>query len=289
MRRALRRLLFAAAIGFLGQTYLSPAQAADVPSEPVAFTDYVSRAIAKAIPGGKVATSAPLYLSVDSPDGGKSSAYLQTLYSQCQRVPDRCDNFIATWVGQMSTSFSKQEAPLDRSTLRIVVRPTTYVDQLRQSQKEEPIAAPFIGELWMICVYDMPKTIGFPKGSQIEALGLSRDGALALCKENTAKALRPITDTAQLFPPGKLGLTADSPYESSRLLLPESWVPLMSEGGKLIVSAPGSDVMLFALSSSAQTVKALTTRTREVAQQVTRPISLAVFRWTPKGFEEMPP
>lgn len=282
------RLLLIALL-LIGVDFSRSVHAAEIPSDPPAFTDYVARAIAKTIPAAKVAITAPLYLAVETPAGGKASAYLQSLYAQCQRIPDNCDKIIATWVDQMSTSFSAKAPPLERSTLRIVLRPEGYVEQLRRVQKAEPVAAPFIAGLWMICVADEPKTMSYPKAESFAALGLSRDEALTLCQQNTAAALRPIAEVARAFPPGLIGLIADDPYESSRLLWPDSWKSVLGPGDSLIASVPGSDVILFTPASDRAAVDALSARTREVAQKVSKPISLSIFRWTPKGFQAINP
>ena len=60
-------------------------------------------------------------------------------------------------------SQSQPVTRLDVTTLRIVLRPQSYVNQLRQSQKQEPVAAPFIADLWMICVTDLPQAIEYPR------------------------------------------------------------------------------------------------------------------------------
>ena len=288
--RSATRLFFLFLLGWLISGALPHiAAAADIPADQAGFTDYVARAITKALPDTRVSKPAPLYLDVASPTGAKSTAYLQSLYAQCQRIPENCDRIIATWVDQMSASFAHKETPIDRSTLRIVLRPSGYVEQLREMQKQEPVAAPFIAGLWMICVADAPTTMSYPKADSLAALGLSRSDALALCQKNTAAALHPIMEVARAFPPGLIGLLADDPYESSRLLWPDSWKPVLGPRGKLIASAPGSDVLLFTPASGKAAVEALAERTREVAQKVSKPISLSIFRWTPTGFKEILP
>src|SRR6185437_8888061 len=221
-------------------------RAAQVPSDPDAFTSYVASAFAKALPGAKVSITAPLYLSIDVPETGKHQGYLQTLYAQCQNVPDRCDSLVAVWVDQIASTDAQRSKPLDRNALRIVVRPSGYVDQMRNAQKREPVAAPFIGNLWMICVEDLPKAIEFPNAAEFEKAGLSREEALRLCKENTLKAFRPIEEAGHPNFFGKIGLVADDPYDSSRLLFPKTWRTIVGKGKTpLLVSIPGADAVLY--------------------------------------------
>ncbi|HEY3920007.1 MAG TPA: hypothetical protein VGL83_19605 [Stellaceae bacterium] len=267
---------------------VSAVRADAVPSDPASFTDYVARAFAQALPGAKVAMTRPLSLTIDVPGTGKHEGYLENLYDQCRGAPERCAGLVASWVDQISTTDAQKDKPLDRASLRIVVRPKTAVDQLRQAQKQEPVAAPFIAGLWMICVADLPKAIEFPNAKEFEALGLSRADALKLCKENTAKALAPIKKESVSNFIGKIGLVANDPYESSRLLLPESWAPLVGKSQTpFFVTAPGSDVLLYTRTKSAAAIKRLQVATIGVAAKARRPLSLSIFRWTPSGFQEV--
>ncbi|HWE76726.1 MAG TPA: hypothetical protein VG328_26405 [Stellaceae bacterium] len=263
------------------------ASAEQVPSDPDAFTIYVAHAFEKALPGAKVNISAPLYLAIDVPQAGKHQAYLQTVYAQCQKAPDRCDFFVANWVDQIASTDAHGIGPLDRHTLRMVVRPAGYVDEMRNAQKREPVVAPFMAGLWMICVEDLPKSIEFPNAKEFEDAGLTRDEALSLCKENTRKALRPIEETGRPNFFGKVGLVADDPYESSRLLFPDSWQTIVGKGRTpLLVSAPGSDAVLYLHSKSAAEIARLRAATLKVATDARRMISTKIFRWAPTGFEE---
>lgn len=284
-----RNLIQAAVIALLFCVGTIAAARADaVPSDPSGFTAYVARAFARALPGASIAMTAPLALTIDVPGTGKHEGYLANIYDQCQRTPEHCAELVANWVDQISTTDAQQEKPLDRASLRIVLRPKADVDQLRQTQKQEPIAAPFIADLWMICVADLAKAIEYPNPKEFAALGLSRDDALKLCQANTANALRPIKKESVSNFIGKIGIVADDPYESSRLLLPESWMPLIGKSKTpFFVSAPGTDVLLYTRTKTAAALKRLQVATIGVAAKAHRPLSLAIFRWTPSGFEEV--
>lgn len=262
-------------------------RAEQVPSDPGEFTNYVARAFEKALPGTKVSVTAPLYLSIDVPQAGKHEGYLQSLYARCRNAPDRCDSFVAVWVDQIASTDAKGIGPLDRNALRMVVRPAGYVDQMRNAQKREPVAMPFMAGLWMICVEDLPKAIGYPNAKEFEEAGLTRDEALSLCKENTRKALQPIEQTGHPNFFGKVGLVADDPYESSRLLFPESWQAIVGKSRTpLLVSAPGADAVLYLHSKSAKEIARLRAATLKVSTEATHSVSTKIFRWTPTGFEE---
>ena len=278
---------FVAVACMLCATAIGSARAEQVPSDPDAFTSYVARAFAKALPGAKVSVTAPLYLSIDAPQTSKHTAYLQTLYGQCQNAPNRCDRLVAIWVDQIASTDAQAIGALDRAALRVVIRPVGYVDQMRNAQKREPVAVPFIADLWMICVQDLPKAIEFPNAAEFEKAGLSREEALRLCKENTLKAFRPIEEAGHPNFIGKIGLISDDPYDSSRLLFPDTWRSIVGKSKTpLLVSIPGADAVLYLHSKSAAEIERLRAATRKVSTEVSRSISTKVFRWTPAGFEE---
>src|SRR5579875_3309550 len=99
-----------------------PACAGPPPQDEAAFTDYVAQAFAHTAPSTHVAVVSPLTLSVDTAGGGQSMLYLNSLYSECRRDPDRCDGLVATWIDQMGAATSDKAAPLDRTMLRAVLR-----------------------------------------------------------------------------------------------------------------------------------------------------------------------
>jgi uncharacterized protein YtpQ (UPF0354 family) len=87
-------------------------------------------------------------------------------------------------------------------------------------------------------------------------------------------------------PRGGIGLITGDTYESSRLLFAESWAELAKRmHGKLLVAVPATDVVLYESASRKHAVEELTKAATEVASRANRPVSVAVFRWTPGGWE----
>lgn len=284
-----RRLLPAVGVAVFVMAFCAAtaetAIAEQAPADPSGFTDRVAAVFAKSLPGASVTVAGPLFLKIATHDHGEQTAYLQNLYGQCRTTPARCEDMIAVWVDQISSTYGQKAGPLDMATLRMVVRPKGYVDQLRHSQRQEPVAAPFIADLWMICVADLPKAIEFPPAEKFEAAGLSRDAALMVCKKNTADGFSPAPKPKKR---DTIAVLTGDPYASSRLLMPETWAPLLKKShGQLLVSAPGTDMVLYTQATDNAAVDALRALTREAASHVNRVVSLAVFRWTPGGFEEV--
>ena len=283
-RRALR-------VGILCLALMAivPAWAESPPRDASGFTSYVAKAFAQAVPAATVAVVSPLTVSVATAVGGRNTLYLYSLYSQCQRDPDGCDDAIASWIDQMGAVAVDKPPPVDRAMLRAVLRPAAVVDQIGRAYHEEPVASPFLAGLWTICVVDRPTAIEYPTWKELSALGLSRAQLLMLCQANTLAALGPVRPSAKDAPWNGISLISDDPYESSRLLAPESWTALAGKNGQLMVSAPGTDVLLYIRATDSAAVVALATLTRELAKRAPRPLSTAIFRWTPKGWVVVAP
>lgn len=277
-------------LGLLALTFLSlpnSGLAAQTPLDEKGFTKAVAKAFRVAMPGFKVTIQGALALKIIGPDGGDHRSALDTVYDFCQRRPENCDEAVEHHVAQMSDTYARKPT-LDRSLLRAVVRTPAYVDAIRKvfvGKDDEPAIAPFIGDLWVICVLDMPEAISTLGPGDLAKLGLSREEALAIAKTNDAALFEPVERVGHPFPDGHVGLVATNPYEASRLLLPASWASLAAKyGGQLLVAAPGTDVMIYADARQPDALQSMRNHAAMVAARATRPLSPTILRWTPAGW-----
>jgi len=262
------------------------ASAAKIPLDEPGFTKALAKAFRKAMPGFKVTIRGPLTLNVAGPNGDTHQSALDTVYGFCQRNPETCDAAVESHVAQMADTF-QHDKTLDRALLRAVVRPVAYVQAIRKAYagKEEPPVAPFIGDLWIVCMIDMPQAISTLGPGDLAKLGLSREEALAIATKNVATLFKPLEQVGQAIPQEHIGLVATNPYESSRLLLPESWATLAAKyDGQLLVAAPGTDVMIYADGRQPNALQIMRDHVALVALRATRPLSPTIFRWTPAGW-----
>lgn len=184
----------------------------------------------------------------------------------------------------MAVSVADTPKQVERATLRVVVRPEPDVDQIRKTlaSKGDPVAVPLSDGLWIICVSDLPTAIQILAPADLARLHLSRDEAIALGKQNTAATLPPLMSVVEKrLGKDRIGVVAGDPYEASRLLLHDSWAPLAKKmKGKLLVSAPASDVILYTKDTGPDAVEHLSLAAREVTLKARRALTNAVFRWT---------
>jgi uncharacterized protein YtpQ (UPF0354 family) len=84
-------------------------------------------------------------------------------------------------------------------------------------------------------------------------------------------------------------VTGDA-YDSSWLLFPERWTTIAEKlDGDLLVAAPGNNVVIYGSGRANDSVAALARAAAFVAERAQKPLSTAVFRWTPTGWEEAGP
>ncbi len=261
--------------------------AAAIPLDEPGFTKTVAKAFRKAIPGTKVKVHGPLELEIRPPDGETHQAALNTIYDFCQRNPAACDAAVERHVAQMSQTFLQVNTAPDRKLLRAVLRPSGYVDAIRKiyAGKEEPPIAPFVGDLWIVCALDMPEAIKYLAPGDLAKLGLSRDEAIAVAKQNDAAMFQPLERAASVLPGDGVGIVSNNAYDSSRLLTFESWAPIAAKnGGQLLVAAPSADAVIFLDARRRKALEIMKRTVAMIAMQQTRPLSPQIFRWSPAGW-----
>jgi hypothetical protein len=282
--------------GFSGSFF--PAYAlTDNPAAPAylvdtdAFTAHVAALYRRALPSATIKIIGPLTLSISGPSS-PTQANIDSAYSFCLRNPQRCEQVLASYVTKMAIAFSQAAQPVTREKLRAIVRPSAKVSIAEQKfkGKGDPIAAPLVGDLWVMCAIDAPTAIEIMKPSDLTTLNLSQDEALALCKKNSAAALPPLAPYKRDYPQPGVNIVTGDPYASSLMIFPERWEALARElDGDLLVAAPGHDAVIYASGKSANSAVVLGEAAAVVASRAEKPLSTEVFRWTPSGWKEANP
>jgi uncharacterized protein YtpQ (UPF0354 family) len=89
---------------------------------------------------------------------------------------------------------------------------------------------------------------------------------------------------------GKVTVISGDFYNSSRILLHDSWRRIAKRmHGDLIVAVPGTDLLVYGKSETAEDTQALRTVVALIAQQAHRQISLTLLRWTETGWDVVAP
>ncbi len=193
-------------------------------------------------------------------------------------------------VEEIAASHNEASKPVERSALRVVVRQTEYVNEIKAhlGSSGDPIAEPVCGDLWTIGVVDQPTTIRVLKPSDLTALDLSPDEILALAKQNTKAALGDRVPSGKDAGKDSIGVLVGDSYTASLFAFPEIWAPLAHALGGLIATVPSTDRLLFTADYGPDAVVTLQKVANVDFNTAMRPLSHVVCRWTEKGWVEIP-
>ncbi|RZN07469.1 hypothetical protein CWO91_27200 [Bradyrhizobium genosp. SA-3] len=284
IRSRMCRWLIAAIVGG-SLLAVGPASAQRIPTDEPAFTAFVAARINAVVRNTQVVIKGPLTLSI-----GPLQANLDRIYAFCKANTSGCAKEIETYVGGVvATTGNVKDAPT-KAALRIVVRSTDYMRQaLRELESAGTIPTrPLAEGLVIVPVLDSPRTVRIFNDKDRAALGLTSDQVFDIAIANVRSSLKPLMSAAKPAVPGQVGTLKGDYYATSRLALIDSWAPLaQAQDGVLIVAVPTPDLVLYSGEDSSAALDALRTLAQNVVARAPKPLSGALLRWTPKGWQSV--
>src|SRR5580698_7351777 len=273
-----------ACVALWGLTLSAGAIAEEIPQEEAGFTEFVTGQIRAEIGDAPISIKGPLTVAV-----GDVQANFDRIYGFCKRNSEGCSKEIANYVKALGQAYRDQNAAPSREALRLVVRTTQYVQQVQGALG--PGAAPLhprvlVEGLVTLPVLDAPRTIRMLSDGDMKTLGLSADEVQQVAIANLRGALKPLMDAAKVAGHGQIGQVVGDAFDSSRLILPDTWAPLAAaQGGKLIVAAPATDAVFYVGEDSAHAIDVLRTLVKNIMSRAPNRLSDILLRWTPGGWE----
>ncbi|MHC4045133.1 DUF1444 domain-containing protein [Bradyrhizobium sp. 23AC] len=259
------------------------ARAQQIPSDEPAFTAFVAERIRTAVRDTPVLIKGPLTLSI-----GPLQANLDRVYVFCKANTNSCGKEIATYVDGVVATARNRSDPPTRAALRVVVRSTDYMRRATAefgSHGTIP-TRPLVEELVIVPVLDSPRAIRMFNDKDRAALGLTQDQAFEIATANLRNSVKPLASVAKPVPAGQIGTLGGDYYQTSRLALIDSWAPLAkAQNGILIVAAPSADLVLYIGDDTSAGIDALRTLAKSAMARAPKPLSGALLRWTPKGWQ----
>lgn len=258
--------------------------------EPVAsvdaFTARVAETIRKRDSGLPVRVRGPLRIDV-----GEVQALLERVYRFCAGADDTaCRGEIDHYVGALLEHARGAPMAPTATDVRLVVRTTDYVVNVGDFAGGRDVLQPrpFADGLVILPVIDQPRTIRMLVESDRRSLGLDPDALFALGLKNLEAEWSPLMQVAAPAPAGRLGHFRGGAYESSRVIDLAQWRPLAdAQQGTLFVSLPATDTVLYASEASIDAIDALQVLSRQILRQAPNPLSDAVLKWTPGGWQKV--
>lgn len=283
---SLRKWLRAPILACTLCTYLG-AHGQVVPTGQSEFTEYVAAKLKQELSNVPVSVKSPLTLSA-----GQLQVNLDRIYGFCRSNADGCSEEVDGYVKGVSQVIKERNAPLDKSSVRLVIRPTEYIKRAQSSLGPGgPIlqSKPFVEGLVIVPVLDSPRAMRPLDNRDLAALSLSQDQLVELGRSNLAATMKHLTEVAKPVSAGQIGTVDGNVFDTSRVLLHSQWTQLaQAQSGTLLVSLPATDVLLYASESTPTAIDALRRMTGRVMSKAPNPLSATVIKWTAGGWELVP-
>jgi hypothetical protein len=260
------------------------------PLDERGFTANMADRFRQAIPDYRVTIEAPLTIKIEA-SGDPFICHLERAYDYCRRLPGDSTEWLESYVVKMRDSLNAMRVPIDRTMLRVVVRPKSYVENAQKDAAEksrEMAVEPLADDLSAVCYIDLPTSLRSALTPDFEKLGLTAAEALAVAKANQAAEREDFEESLEDFEDG-IGMLTGDVYHSSWFALHEVWADLAEryEEG-LLVAVPAMDTLLYAREIDEDSNIAMHEAADDVADRSERPISKSVYRWNSDGWELVP-
>lgn len=224
-----------------------------------------------------------LTLKARGVDGSEVQINLDRIYQACLGDQAECGEFLNRFVGGARATLLTVIAPAQPVTLRVVVRPTSYLKDPQLGTIMIPVTPPTMPAGLVALLYtDQPTTMRIVNRHDLETLHMSVQQAYDIALRNTMLDLRPFDQVIHKLPTGQAAAMPDSPYESSRLLLHRDWEKWSEQfHSHLLVAVPSAEEVIYAEGGSQPRIDAFAKIAHDRFLQAERGISPSVFEWHP--------
>jgi uncharacterized protein YtpQ (UPF0354 family) len=219
--------------------------------------------------------------------------YLDNLRDLCAPSEEACAQAIAQRVRSLDDLDAAARASAEQ--LRPVLKPAAYLSEVDRVTATEPdpakaagsrvLRAPFVGDLAVVWVLDMPESMALVNQATLMDLGMSQEALAARARQNLADCcgnlpVQPVPDV-----PGVFQVWVGDSYEAARLVLHDRWGPLAETvPGDLVVAAPNRDTVLFTGSEDGAGLGVLASAAEEMSQGAYA-LSSQILLWQPEGWK----
>ncbi len=269
--------------------YALGASAAQVPLEPSAFASFVVRALTEKGDGSvRVSLAEPLVIRFES-SGRVINARLDALHKQCVIQSGLCRDAIKRYVDSCLELVAGAPVKPQAAHLRVLVRDTTYVNQLIDSQRQggSPplVMRQYLPDLWMVLAVAGQTVNWIASTDLIQNLGLSEAAAFDVALKNTREATRRLLHVARPLGQSEFSF-ATGENDSSRLLMHGEWRALaQARSGELLVAVPDTDIIIFGTVDSPDDMGRFKEAAARITSSAANPLSPSIYRWRTDGWE----
>jgi hypothetical protein len=261
--------------------------------DPEAFTQRMLQGFRAELADMTIESKGPLVLEIAPQTGQPLRINLQRVWEFCRTNARECVQVSGDYTRRTAGMLRERRAPIEPAMIRLALGTESYVEQLHKTFPEpaqQPLASPLAGDLWFLGVADFPNSTRVMNQGDLKALGLTLEDLIAAGKRNLAGALEPLAKPEAMIGSDLVGILEGESYESSRILLHDTWAQLAALlGGALIVAVPDPQIVLYADSRREGAVAAMREAVRRSLELSPRKLSGTILQWTPQGWQPLSP
>lgn len=248
--------------------------------EHLVFTQRVAGML-KEYTGAEVEVVEPLVAKI-----GSQQIALQRIHARCSAEPKSCDGELKRYVSAVAESVRAEVAAELKAAVRVIIRTADFAENIAQGSPGALPARLFMEGLVTVAVVDSPGSMRMLTESDCRVMGLTPAQAYELGLANLRQTLPPLADIAVPVKQGTVASLSGDAYGPSRLLLLADWAALaQAQGGKLIVSMPARDLLLYGADHSPAGVALLRKMTQDARKRSLGKLSDVLLRWTEAGWQ----
>ena len=278
------------ACALLALAFIAPASAEAPPTQEDVFTQVSAERIARELPDYKIVPTAILKLEGRNASGATTGQIsLERMFTFCAKTPAKCDAAMDDFAKQTADAVRERNVQIYPPMMRLALRPVPYVERMRAQMGASPVPVytrAVVPGLVLVPVADLGRSVRFVGERDLTRLGLTQTQLFALAEHNLRAAQKPLGEVAGDADP--VGRITGDEYASSRIAFLDDWRELAARlHGHLLVMVPRPDLVLYTDGSVPGHAEALRDQGKDLVIKADRPLSSALLRWTPAGWEEV--
>jgi len=209
---------------------------------------------------------------------------MDSLRVVCERDPDSCDRRLDDWIAAIAEAREAQHTPARPEQLRPVLKHVDFVATMRRNAPElADLTRRFVGDVHVVLVVDFPRVTRGLDRNDLAALGMTVEQAHSRAVANLRERHGDLP--VESMPNGLKAMGPTDGYAAARLLLHDRWSSVAeSLEGDLVVAPCNRDLVILGVGTP-ELVEALREASIRAYRYVDHPITQALWRWTPEGWQ----
>ena len=203
----------------------------DIPTDEEAFTKVAAERVQRELPDYRIDPTSRLTLEGKRSDGESTGQIsLDRVHTFCARNTRNCSAALDQYAKGVAEVIKERDRPIEKSMVRVVVRPAEYVERIRKSMGTGPAALysrPLGGSLAVVPALDYSRSVRFVSEKDLPKLGVSEQEIFKLGEENVRAGMKPLAQVTPVPSRNAFGTIAGEetpPAASCSMRNGEAWL-----------------------------------------------------------------